>query len=146
MKKITLILFLLLVSTSAHASDETAQLAVSGYDVVSYFTDSKAVRGSGFNLSTHEGETYLFSSKENKAKFDASPAKFLPQYGGWCAYGASLGKKFYTNPEVFEVINGKLYLNLDSSIQEKWSKDKSGFIKSADSKWKEIENTKASSL
>ena len=70
----------------------------------------------------------------------------MPQYGGWCAYGASLGKKFYTNPEVFEIVGGKLYLNLDSEIQAKWSKDKTGFIKSANSKWKEIENAKASSL
>lgn len=146
MKKITLILFLLFISTQAHAADESAHLAVSGYDVVSYFTDAKAVRGSGFNVSTHQGETYLFSSKENKAKFDANAEKYLPQYGGWCAYGASLGKKFYTDPTVFEIIDGKLYLNLDSGIQEKWSKDKAGFIKAADMKWKEIKMTEAKSL
>lgn len=146
MKKITLILFLLLISTQAHAADEAAHIAVSGYDVVSYFTAGKAVRGSGFNVSTHEGETYLFSSKENKAKFDANADKYLPQYGGWCAYGASLGKKFYTDPTIFEVINGKLYLNLDSDIQAKWSKDKAGFIKAADMKWKDIAAKEATSL
>ncbi len=79
--------------------------------------------------------TYLFASKSNKTSFDNNPTKYLPAYGGWCAFGVSVGKKFHSDPLAWRVVNGKLYLNLDEDIQKQWLKDVPGRIKTADAKW-----------
>jgi len=112
--------------------------AAGGYDLVSYHQKTGPVRGSGFHTAEHKGITYLFKDAENKATFEASPEKYLPAYNGFCAYGVALGKKFYTDPTVYEVVDGILYLNLDSGIQEKWSEDISGNIAKADDNWKSM--------
>ncbi len=113
--------------------------AVGGYDVTEYFSSGKAVRGSGFNVSEYEGQTYLFASEDNKKQFDDAPDSFLPQFGGWCAYGCSVGKKFHVNPEVFAVVDGKLYLNLDDGISGKFNEDLAANIEKAHANWSDIE-------
>ena len=120
--------------------------AITGYDPVSYFVSKKAVRGSGFHTSDYNGQTYLFSSKENKEVFAKNPTKYLPQYGGWCAYGLSVGKKFYSDPTVFAIVKNKLYLNLDKEIQKKWNKDQMNFINKGDKNWVKIANKSANEL
>ena len=72
--------------------------------------------------------------------FEANPEKYIPVYGGYCAYGVAVGKKFIADPEVWRIGNGKLYLNLDTDIQNKWLKDIPGYIKKADSNWMNIKN------
>ncbi|HAV14197.1 MAG TPA: YHS domain protein, partial [Opitutae bacterium] len=86
-----------------------------------------------------EGITYLFSSEANKAAFESNPAKYLPEFNGYCAYGVALGKKFNTDPSIYEIVGGKLYLNLDGNIQKKWSEDKAANIHKAHANWKEIQ-------
>ncbi len=120
--------------------------AVHGYDVVSYHTAKRPVRGNGYFASNHEGATYLFSSEENKKTFDANPAKYVPAYGGYCAYGVSVGKKFDGDPEVWRVVDGRLYLNLDASIQDEWFKDVNGHIRTANKNWPKIENKSPADL
>ena len=88
------VLFSLFPKIALAADHATIALAVGGYDLVSYH-QSEPVRGSGHHLSEHEGNTYAFSSSSNKEAFASNPDKYLPQFGGYCAYGASLGKKFY---------------------------------------------------
>lgn len=112
--------------------------AVGGYDLVSYHQDGGPVRGSGFNVSVHEGVSYLFASEENKAAFDANPEAYLPAYNGYCAFGVALGQKFHTDPAVYDIVDGTLYLNLDGDIQVKWAEDKSGNIQTADKNWKSL--------
>ena len=112
---------------------------LNGYDPVAYHTEGKPVKGSGFHVADYEGVTYLFANKKNRKMFEADPQKFLPAYGGFCAYGVSLGKKFASDPEVWRIENGKLFLNLDNKIQKKWEKDLSGHIQNADANWPEIE-------
>ena len=147
MKNLLSILSLLIVTAlPAYAADDVALPAVGGYDVVSYFTEGKAVKGSGFHTTTYDGEDYLFSSKENLELFKAEPSRYLPQFGGWCAYGVAIGKKFYVDPTVFEVVDGKLYLNLDTSIQEKWAENKAEHISTAHKNWDEIASKKAADL
>jgi hypothetical protein len=89
---------------------------------------------------------YLFSSKGNAKKFRANKAKYLPAYGGYCAYGASVGKKFIGDPTVWEVVNGKLYVNLDNGIKTLWVKDIPGNIKKADKRWVDIKDVAAEDL
>ncbi|NKC02295.1 MAG: YHS domain protein [Pseudomonadales bacterium] len=120
--------------------------AVQGYDVVSYQTGKRPIRGNGNYLAVHDGATYLFSSKANQETFEANPGKFVPAYNGYCAFGVSVGKKFVGDPEVWRVVDGRLYLNLDAGIQDSWLKDVPGRIATADSKWQKIKNKSPASL
>ena len=129
-------------ASAAHAGDgtEIATAGVGGYDPVSYFTVSGPVRGSGRYTAEHQGITYLFANEADKNAFQKDPAKYLPAFGGYCAYGVAEGKKFWANPEVWEIVDGTLYLNLDKSIQQKWDEDKPGYIKKADGNWDAIKD------
>ena len=120
--------------------------AVQGYDVVTYHTGKRPLRGNGNFTATHDGATYQFSSKENLATFKANPDKYVPAYNGYCAFGVSVGKKFIGDPEVWRVVDGKTYLNLDAGIQSEWLKDVPGRIKTADGKWQGIKNADPASL
>jgi YHS domain-containing protein len=132
---------------AAFASDLAVSTpGLSGYDPVAYFADGKAVRGSGFHVTVQNGVTYAFASDEHKALFGKSPEKYLPIYGGYCAYGVAVGKKFVADPEVWAIVGGKLYLNLDKGIQQKWEKDIPGYIKKAEKNWDEIKDKNASDL
>ena len=135
------------VSTPAFAKDYTHSTpGISGYDLVAYFTDGKPMRGSGYQVSVFEGVTYAFASEEHKEMFEANPEKYVPAYGGYCAYGVAVGKKFVTDPKVWRIVDGTLYLNLDREIQRTWEKDVPGYIKKADVNWSEIKDKAASDL
>ena len=89
---------------------------------------------------------YLFVSKANADSFAADAEKYLPAYGGYCAYGAAVGKKFIADPTVWEVVDGRLYLNLDNGVKKIWLQDTAGNIASADAQWVKIESIPASQL
>ena len=120
--------------------------AVQGYDVVTYHTDKRPLRGNGHYVATHDGATYLFSSKSNMETFKSNPEKYVPAYNGYCAFGVSVGKKFIGDPEVWRVVDGKTYLNLDAGIQGQWLKDVPGRIESANSAWTKIKHKNPSDL
>ena len=124
----------------ADGGTAVATAGVGGYDPVSYFTVSGPVRGSGRYTGEYQGITYLFANEADKNAFQKDPAKYLPAFGGYCAYGVAEGKKFWANPEVWEIVDGTLYLNLDKSIQQKWDEDKPGYIKKADGNWDAIKD------
>jgi len=110
------------------------------YDVVSYQTGKRPVRGNGHFVSVFDGATYQFSSADNQKLFENNPEKYVPAYGGYCAFGASVGKKFIGDPEVWRIVDGKLYLNLDTRIQADWLKDVPGRIESANTNWRNIKD------
>ena len=109
-------------------------LAVSGYDVVSYFDNADGpVEGSQDFTVRYEGFDYRFSSEENAQSFIADPAKYAPQYGGNCAWAIGANDALAPgDPEVYKIVDGKLYLNFSKSVQENWEKDIPGFIEKAD--------------
>jgi len=115
-------------------------LAVHGYDVVAYHTEGKPVRGVAEFATVHKEATYRFASKSNLDTFKANPTKYEPAYGGYCAYGVSVGAKFDGDPNFWKVVDGKLYLNLDSGIQQTWLKDVPGAIKKAEANWPGIKD------
>ena len=84
---------------------------VGGTDVVAYHTVGAPTPGSAEFASEYQGATWHFASAENKALFDADPAKYAPAYGGWCSAGASKGKKVPTQPDLWAIVDGQLYLN-----------------------------------
>lgn len=136
-----------LVTTAFAASPHASNMpALHGYDAVSYQTGKRPLRGNGHFVSVRDDVTYLFVNKANKKTFDRNPDKYTPAFGGYCAYGASVGKKFDGDPEVWRIIDGQLYLNLDANIQIEWLKDVPGRIKAANANWKEIANKAPSAL
>ena len=88
----------------------------------------------------HEGVTYLFTSKNNRNKFLETPNRYLPEFGGYCAFGASVGKKIYADPTVWKIVDGKLYLNVDPKIQKRFERDLRGNLAKAYANWPKIED------
>jgi hypothetical protein len=119
--------------------------AAHGYDVVSFFAGSPAVGTDHFAVA-HDGGTYRFATEANLASFKAQPEKYLPAYGGYCAFGASVGKKFDGDPMFWKIVDGTLYFNLNGDIQATWFKDIPGNIVKADAQWSKIRSSAVSSL
>ncbi len=123
-------------------------VAIQGYDVVSYFTQNEALRGSQKFSSQHEGINYWFSSAENKQMFEKDPGKYAPQYGGWCAF--AMGKKnakVPSDPETFKLYNGQLYLFYNDYMQGEpfntiipWNANEKKVKQLADANWKVMDN------
>lgn len=130
------------------AADTVANSVIGarGYDLTTFFTSEKPAHGTGHHVATIDGVDYLFTSEENKKTFLANPGKYLPAFGGYCAYGASIGKKFVADPDVYDIIDNKLYFNLDTKIRAIWAKDIPGNIDLAKTNWKTIASKKPSEL
>jgi len=130
--------------TSSAFADElvnvsgASKIAVSGYDTVAFFTEGKAVNGSPFISAEYQGATYFFATEEHKRLFTANPAKYAPQFGGYCAYGVSLGKLFPVDIDTWQVRDGQLYLNLNASILKKFNADVNGNVAKAKEHWPEL--------
>ncbi|PSL20993.1 YHS domain-containing (seleno)protein [Shimia abyssi] len=115
-------------------------LALQGYDAVAYHTVGEPTKGDFQITSVYNEATYRFASEENKAKFDADPESYAPQYGGYCAFGAAMGFKFDGDPTVWKIVDGELFLNLAPSIQTRWESDLDNLIVQADNNWVSIED------
>lgn len=128
------------INTSPGLTDSGAPLALHGFDPVAFFVEGKPVHGDAEYSATHDGAAYYFASKKNLEAFEANPSKYAPAYGGYCAYGVSVGKKFDGNPNFWKIVDGKLYLNLNADIAKAFEKDVPGAIKNADGYWPDIEH------
>ena len=113
-------------------------LAVQGYDPVAYFTDGKPVKGSKDFETTYQGATFRFASAANRAKFIADPETFAPQYGGYCAWAVSQGYTAKGDARNWKIVDGKLYLNYNTSIQKKWEADIPALVEAADANWPDL--------
>ncbi|HAT87934.1 YHS domain-containing (seleno)protein [Cohaesibacter gelatinilyticus] len=113
-------------------------LGLQGYDPVAYFTQGKPTKGNWKITATYNDATYRFASEEHKAKFEANPGAYLPQYGGYCAFGAAMGFKFDGDPNLWKIVKNKLYLNISQDIQKEWEGKTAQFIPQANDKWIKI--------
>jgi YHS domain-containing protein len=109
--------------------------ALKGYDPIAYFTVGQPTKGVDQYTYRWKGVTYRFTSAENLQRFKADPEKYLPQYGGYCAYAMSLDRIADIDPYRWAIVGGKLYLNNGFIAQDLWSLNKSGNITSADRNW-----------
>lgn len=109
--------------------------AIKGYDVVSFFKDAKPVEGADSLTYHYKDADWLFSSRANLEAFKAAPDMFVPQYGGYCAYGTSEGHKAPTEAETWTIVDDKLYFNYNMKVKNNWSKTREEFIKKADIQW-----------
>lgn len=132
-------------STSAVNTDEQG-IALHGYDPVAYFTVGKPTKGSARHTATFDGATYHFSSAANKARFQANPAAYAPQFGGFCAMGVALEKKLDGDPNVWKIVGDKLYLNVNPDVAVAWSRDIPGNIDKAQDNWPSIKHLTPESL
>jgi YHS domain-containing protein len=131
---------LTLAAAAAFAGDffETDGVALHGYDPVAYFTQGKPEKGMAQYSYLYKGSRFLFASAANEQKFAANPEKYAPQFGGFCAYGTANGIKVSTQPDAFAVVDGRLYLNHDLKVQERWDDDRKGNIALAEKNWPEV--------
>jgi YHS domain-containing protein len=112
-----------------------SRLAIDGYDPVAFFTDSKPVKGLPSISTTLRGATYWFASDEHRKLFEQDPDTYLPQYGGYCAYGVAVGGLYPVDISTWQVRNGKLYLNKDHKVLRKFNADVDGNISKANENW-----------
>jgi YHS domain-containing protein len=110
-------------------------VGLDGHDPVAYAADKAAVPGAAEHTSQHDGATYRFASAEHKSTFDAAPAKHAPQYGGYCAYAASLDRLSDSDPTVFQILDGQLLVFTNEDFKLKFNQDVAGNKAKADANW-----------
>ena len=147
---------LFLVGLPAFAIDEAnvvpgltaagAPLGLHGVDPVAFIEIGNRSEGSAAHTSVHDGVAYYFASEANMKTFEKSPGRYIPQNGGFCTFGVSVGKKFNGNPNYAAVENGKLYVFLNEEIYRAFDKDRAGTISKAADNWKRIRSTAATDL
>jgi len=143
---------------AAHAGPQyvdESKFAVSGYDVVAYHgleqssvgqSQPEAIPGKADITAEYNGSTWAFASEENRDKFVADPAAYAPQYDGHCAYGISQGGKVPANPNLWRIVDGKLYLNITPTVVGFWEADIPGLLDTAETNWSGgMESSEASS-
>ncbi len=110
-------------------------LAIQGYDPVAYFVDRAPTKGNPGIRSTYAGAVYYFASVEHKKLFDAEPAKYIPQFGGWCAYAVSIDTLSPVDPKYWEIVDGRLLLQHNQHAWDLWHRDAGGNLVKADHNW-----------
>ena len=146
----------LAASAPAFAADEVnvapgltyagAPLGLRGIDPVALVANGTHQEGSATHTGSHNGVAYYFASAENLEAFNANPDAFIPQNGGFCTFGVSVGKKFDGDPEFAAVIDKKLYVFLNEAIFNEFKKDKVGTISKAEVNWPKIKHVAATDL
>ena len=116
-------------------------VTLKGYDPVSYFTDMKPEMGMSDLSYEWGGATWHFTSKDHLKMFKENPAKYAPQFGGYCAYALSINKLVPADPAYWTLDNGKLYLNVNADAQKLFRKDQMSNISNAEMNWKTLSKT-----
>jgi YHS domain-containing protein len=150
--KVSLLIVVFTLTTSLSAQDKMANnidnsnIALSGYSPVSYLDLGLAQRGNKDFKSEYKKVAYYFTSAEQKATFDENPSRYLPQYGGFCAFGVYAGAKFRVDPTKFIVKDDQYYLylnNVELDAKQLWlAENNHGKLKSvADTNWEKLGKT-----
>ena len=123
-----------------------APLGLHGVDPVAFIDLGNRADGSAAYTGVHDGVAYYFASQANLDTFKKNAAAYVPQNGGFCTYGVSVGKKFDGDPEYAAVVDGELFVFLNEDIFKLYQKDTAGTISKADDQWKKIQHTAAAKL
>ena len=138
----TFLSFLVVSAQSKHFNLDKSALAIEGYDPVAYFIAGKAIEGKPAIGYSVDGINYRFANVQNRELFKASPGKYQPQYGGWCAYAmGAKGEMVAIDPETFKVLDGKLYLFYNrffNNTLKDWNKEENALKMKADKNWQKI--------
>jgi YHS domain-containing protein len=128
----------LLAGSAAYAGQTTPRLAIKDYDPVSYFTPGKPMPGSADISYEWDGARWQFANTAHRELFQSNPDAYAPQYGGYCALGMTTGNRGEVNPEVWAIVDGKLYLNYEKSGQDEWRENQAANIARADQNWAKL--------
>lgn len=109
--------------------------AVGGYDAVAYFTEGQPIEGSDEFTTEYKNAKWRFASQANLDAFLANPEAYAPQYGGYCAWAVANGQTASGDPQLWKIVDDKLYLNYNEKVKADWEKDIPGFIAKADDNW-----------
>lgn len=109
-----------------------------GYDVVQYFEQGKPVAGDASFTAKHDGATWRFVDAASRDKFLADPARYAPQYGGYCAWAVAEGYTAKGDPNAWSIVAGKLYLNYNTSVRATWERDTARNIARGDANWPKV--------
>ena len=109
--------------------------AIRGYDPVAYFTEGRAVEGQEQFSFEWNGARWRFASAANRDRFAGAPDRYAPQFGGYCAYAVAHDHTAGSDPQAFEIVDGRLYLNYNIETQRKWAANRSSFIRDAERNW-----------
>lgn len=152
MKQFLLIVFLAVAGTlGACSTAQTATLAFNtdangaalrGFDAVAYFTADNAVKGDSKYEYVWNGAKWFFSSEDNMKKFQADPEAYAPQFGGYCSFAVSEGYTADGDPEAWKVVDGKLYLNYNKQVKQKWEQDQGARIEKGKANWQQFKTKK----
>jgi hypothetical protein len=141
-KHLILFAFALLGSATLAMADKVnvdkSGLALQGHDPVAFFTDSKPVKGLPSIQGTHAGATYRFATEENLKTFTANPEKYVPAFGGYCAWAVSKGYTAKVEIDTWQIHEGRLVLNYDQGIKKKFNKDLTGNYNNAVANWPKV--------
>jgi YHS domain-containing protein len=118
-------------------------VAINGYDVISYFVEKRATKGSAQFSVNYKGARFYFSSEKHRDIFAGDPVRYAPQYGGYCALGMAKGYKAPSEPEAFTIVDEKLYINYDSEVLDAWCSDSGTYIEKADTNWRALKSKPA---
>ena len=141
MKKYLSLMFALALAWPAVAQEkmllnlDKEGVAIQGYDPVAFFTDGKPVVGKAEFLAKHGGAVYYFASKEHRDLFKADPAKYEPEFGGYCAYGVSRNKLVEVDVNAFQIVDGKLLMQYSKGVRDDFNKDAQGNLGKAKNYW-----------
>jgi YHS domain-containing protein len=136
----------MVMAHSMEINRDATGFVIRGYDPVAYFTEGRPVPGRSDLSADYKGGKYLFATEVNRDMFKVNPEKYVPQYGGYCAYGVAVGKKFDIDPSSWRIVDGKLYFNLNPVILQKWTADVKGYIRKSEENWPQIREKAPSEL
>ncbi len=113
-------------------------VALQGYDPVSFFAEGAPVKGRPELSVRHGLATYHFSTEESRAAFEAEPSRYTPQFGGFCAWAVSRGYTAKVDIDTWQVVDGRLILNYNIGVKQKFNEDKAGNLQRADGNWPDL--------
>jgi YHS domain-containing protein len=134
------------MAQSAEVNTDATGFVIRGYDPVAFFVERRPVPGRADLSAEYQGGTYLFATAANRDAFKANPEKYAPRYGGYCAYGVAVGKKFDIDAGSWRIVDEKLYFNLNPVILEKWSAEVKEYLGKSEKNWPKIRSKAPSEL
>jgi YHS domain-containing protein len=115
-----------------------SNVAIGGYDPVAYFNASRPTPGTAAFKTTYQGAEFRFANAANKATFLSNPARYAPQFGGYCAWAVSQGYTAGIDPNAWAIVDGKLYLNYNRTVQTRWQSDRANLIAAGNRNWPNV--------
>lgn len=147
MNKLLIVTIVLFVAARIAAAGQALNvdkegLALQGYDPVGYFTEHKPIKGDPKYTAAYKGGIYYFVSAVHKKTFEGNPARYAPQFGGFCGYAASINKLAPIEVQYFQVLHGRLVMQHNEKAWKLWHEDVEGNLKKADANWPTLSQQK----